>query len=264
MLKRFFILCSGSDADILSDCTYGEQNKYAGIGATVFFTAVLAFLSASYGLYTVFENYFSAIFFGLVWGLLIFNLDRFIVSTLRKKDSITDELLQASPRIILAIIIAVVISKPLELKIFEKEIDRVVLEKKNEYTLANKDQIANLYTPKIEAMDTEMSSLKKEIATKEAEVNQLYDSYISEAEGRQGTKRSGKGPVYQEKREKHDAALAELTALKKTAAERVSVLTAEKTELSKTLAEKVSESQPIVDNYGGLMARINMIIKYKN
>jgi hypothetical protein len=40
MLKRFFILCSGVDTDIVNGCSNGEQNKYAGIGATVFFTAV--------------------------------------------------------------------------------------------------------------------------------------------------------------------------------------------------------------------------------
>ena len=36
MLKRFFIICSGADIDILEQCSKGEQNKYAGIGATVF------------------------------------------------------------------------------------------------------------------------------------------------------------------------------------------------------------------------------------
>ena len=28
MLKRFFIICSGSDTDILENCSVGEQNKY--------------------------------------------------------------------------------------------------------------------------------------------------------------------------------------------------------------------------------------------
>ena len=82
MLQRFFIFCSGADTDILDQCSAGEKTKYAGIGATVFFTALMAFIASGYALYTVFDNYYSAIFFGLIWGLLIFNLDRFIVSTL--------------------------------------------------------------------------------------------------------------------------------------------------------------------------------------
>ncbi|MDX1463401.1 MAG: DUF4407 domain-containing protein, partial [Marinirhabdus sp.] len=117
MLQRFFIFCSGADTDILENCSSGEQTKYAGIGATVFFTAVMAAIAGSYALFTVFDNIFTAVFFGLIWGLLIFNLDRFIVSTIKKRDNFFDELIQASPRIVLAVIIAVVISKPLELKI---------------------------------------------------------------------------------------------------------------------------------------------------
>ena len=100
MLKQFFIICSGADTDILEGCSKGEQNKYAGIGATVFFTALMAFIAASYALYTVFDNMLAAIFFGFVWGLLIFNLDRYIVSTIKKTDNVVDELIQASPRII--------------------------------------------------------------------------------------------------------------------------------------------------------------------
>ncbi len=259
MLKRFFILCSGADADILADCSSGEQNKYAGIGATVFFTAVMAFIAASYALYTVFDNYFGAIFFGLIWGLLIFNLDRFIVSTIKKKDNFIDELLQASPRIVLAIIIAIVISKPLEMKIFEKEIDRVLLEQKNDFTLANKEQIATQYTPVIASIDSEIISLKEEVNAKETEVNDLYETYIAEAEGRKGTELIGKGPVYKEKREKHDAALAELAELKKTNADKIGTLETQKAQLASEYDDQVVNSQPIIDNFDGLMARISAL-----
>ncbi|MGB6267861.1 MAG: DUF4407 domain-containing protein, partial [Olleya sp.] len=48
MLKQFFIICSGADTDILKTSSIGEQNKYAGIGAIVFFTAVMAFIASSY------------------------------------------------------------------------------------------------------------------------------------------------------------------------------------------------------------------------
>ena len=152
MLQRFFIFCSGGDTAILEDCSPGEQTKFAGIGATVFFTAVMATIAAAYALYTVFDNYFTAIFFGLIWGLLIFNLDRFIVSTIKKRNNFFDELLQATPRIFLAIIIALVIAKPLELKIFEKEINQVLLEEKNTMTLENKDQLALQFSPTIQSL----------------------------------------------------------------------------------------------------------------
>ena len=71
MLKKFFILCSGADHALLETCAPGEQNKYAGIGATVFFTALMAFIASGYALYTVFDNVAIAVGFGFLWGLLI-------------------------------------------------------------------------------------------------------------------------------------------------------------------------------------------------
>jgi len=259
MLKHFFIFCSGADTDILDQCSPGEQTKYAGIGATVFFTAVMAFIASAYALYTVFDSYLSAIFFGFIWGLLIFNLDRFIVSTLKKRNNFIDELIQASPRILLAIIIAIVIAKPLELKIFEKEIDQVLLEQKNELTLQNKEQIALQYTPAITALTSEIEVLKKEIADKEVGVNALYETYIAEAEGRKGTKIIGKGPVYKEKREKHDSELAALQDLRKTNTEKILATETQIDGLSAEYNQKISETQPVIDGFDGLMARINAL-----
>ena len=259
MLKKFFILCSGSDSDILDQCSIGEQNKYAGIGATVFFTAIMAFIAASYALFTVFDNAVIAVAFGLVWGLLIFNLDRFIVSTIKKRGSFIDELIQASPRIILAVIIAVVISKPLELKIFEKEINQVLLEQKNELTLANKGQIAQQFNPSIEGFQNDIKSLQSQIDTKETEVNALYAVYINEAEGTSGTNLLGKGPVYTEKREKHDAALAELKQLKLDNKEKIKGIETQIVQLQTDLISRVQATQPIIDGFDGLMARVNAL-----
>ncbi|WP_372975665.1 DUF4407 domain-containing protein [Muriicola sp.] len=259
MIQRFFILCSGADASILETCSPGERNKYAGIGATVFFTAVMAFLAAGYALYTVFDNVYTALGFGLIWGLLIFNLDRFIVSAIKKRNSFKSEFLQATPRILLAVIIAVVISKPLEMKIFEKEIDRVLLEQKNEFTLANKNQIAQQYTPVVEDLEQDIADLKAEVAAKEAETNALYDIYITEAEGTAGTMLLGKGPVYKEKREKHDAALLELRELKADNAERIAAIENQIQELHTDYDTAVTDSQPIIDGFDGLMARIGAL-----
>src|SRR5262249_10716840 len=126
-LKQFFWFCSGADMAILrtGDCST-EHNTYAGIGATIVLTAVLASLSGGYALWTVFQSAPSAISFGLLWGILIFNLDRYIVMSLRNRrggfGAFFRQLATASPRLVLAVLIASVITIPLELKIFEREI----------------------------------------------------------------------------------------------------------------------------------------------
>ncbi|MEL0651423.1 DUF4407 domain-containing protein [Algibacter sp. TI.3.09] len=259
MLKQFFIICSGADTDILEQCSKGEQNKYAGIGATVFFTALMAFIAASYALYTVFDNYYAAIGFGFIWGLLIFNLDRYIVSTIKKTGRFLDELLQATPRIMLAVIIAIVISKPLELKIFEKEINQVLLEQKNHLTLANQNQILAQFNPEITTLETNITTLESEVINKEAEVNTLYNTYIAEAEGTAGTNRLGKGPVYKEKREKHDALLAELQQLKLENKEKKANLEDQIATLKTNYQLQVDTTQPVINNFDGLMARVNAL-----
>jgi len=261
MLKQFFILCSGADRDLLEGCSEGEQTKYVGIGATVFFTAVMAFLASAYALFTVFDSIYPALIFGFVWSLLIFNLDRFIVSTIKKRDRFMDEFLQATPRIALAIIIAIVISKPLEIKIFEKEINTVLLKEKNEMELANKKQIGTYFKTDLDKNKAEIAALKADIVKKEKEVNALYSTYITEAEGTAGTKKLGKGPVYKEKREKHDASLKEYETLKATNEAKI----AEKEKIGKQLQadldKKVSQTQPIIEGFDGLMARINALNK---
>ncbi len=124
-LTRFFWFCSGAHINTLEKHST-EHNKYVGIGATIFFTGLFAALSGGYAMYFVFKgsdlDWLAAILFGLIWGLAIFNMDRYIVSSINKNATTNKQILQATPRILLAIMIGIVISRPLELKIFDKEI----------------------------------------------------------------------------------------------------------------------------------------------
>lgn len=124
-LTEFFWFCSGAHRDTLLKYPT-EHNKYVGIGATIFFTALFATLSGGYAMYFVFAGTETAMpfafLFGIIWGLAIFNMDRYIVSSISKSGTTGQQILQATPRILLAIMIGIVISRPLELKIFDKEI----------------------------------------------------------------------------------------------------------------------------------------------
>jgi hypothetical protein len=261
MVKQFFLVCSGVDKFLLGGCSEGEKTKYVGIGATVFFTAVMAFIASSYALFTVFDNPYIAMGFGIVWGLLIFNLDRFIVSTIRKRESLGAEFLQASPRIVLAIIIAIVISKPLEIKIFEKEINTVLLKEKHAMALSNKKEVANYFKSDVDKIKAETNKLKAEIDQKEKEVNERYETYIAEAEGTKGTKKLGKGPVFKEKIAKHNMASVALDSIKKINLAKIAVNDKKANSLQIDLEKKVAETQPIIDGFDGLMARINALNK---
>ena len=161
-ITSFFWICSGADTTLLQKCPT-ESSKYAGIGATIFFTGLFAALAAGYALFTVFDNVWAAIAFGLLWGLMIFNLDRYIVSSMRKEGRTKSEWLMASPRLILALIISIVIAKPLELKIFEKEIaPELVLMEQETYAKQEKEFYARV-NPARDSLGVQIDKLKQEI-----------------------------------------------------------------------------------------------------
>jgi hypothetical protein len=128
-IYRMFLWASGADLDVL-DQAPTDKNKYFGIGGTIVFTALMASFAGGYAFYTAFKSDLFAVFFGLFWGALIFNLDRYIVSTFGvgdgKKTISRQELLEAAPRLLMACLLGFVIATPLELKIFETEIEAII------------------------------------------------------------------------------------------------------------------------------------------
>jgi hypothetical protein len=154
-----------------------------------------------------------------------------------------------------------VISKPLEIKIFEKEINTVLLKEKNAMALNNKKEVGNYFKSDLDKNKAETDNLKAEITKKEKEVNALYETYITEAEGTKGTMKLGKGPVFKEKIAKHNLASAELDSLRKTNLEKIAINDKKGITLQADLDKKVSETQPIIEGFDGLMARINALNK---
>ncbi len=211
-LKHFFWLCSGAHLTILKKCE-SESSKYVGIGATVFFTGLFATLAASYALYTVFDNYWIAAALGLVWGLMIFNLDRYIVSSMRKDGNSNREFFTALPRIILAIIISLVIAKPLELKIFEKEIQSELIIMKQQAYARQENETKIRFQTDHEKLNEEIEALKNEIVLKTTVRDELDRLAREEADGTGGSMRRNTGPIYKLKKADADRAAAELDQL---------------------------------------------------
>ncbi len=126
-IAKFLWKCAGGDERIMQYASYYDHMKMMGIGGVVLATAVLATLAMGFAIQTIFGSWYATIPIALVWGLIIFNLDRFIVSV-GKGDGEEKiggwEFLSAFPRLVMAIFIGLTISAPLETEIFDKEIDR--------------------------------------------------------------------------------------------------------------------------------------------
>jgi hypothetical protein len=197
LLNEILWICAGANRKVLRQCPT-EYAKYAGIGGTILFTALMAMLSGGYALYTVFNDQLTAIGFGVFWGLLIFNLDRFIVNTMYSDGKVTiswQEFYSGLPRIIMAIFLGVVISTPLELKIYESEIDVRIGEdakkKIDEYRHADQHRIDSLNNviaemrekadnlPQVISLTGQAGQLQSELANKQNALNALKASIAS-------------------------------------------------------------------------------------
>ncbi|PZX55967.1 uncharacterized protein DUF4407 [Algoriphagus ratkowskyi] len=259
-ITRFFWFCSGANISLLKRAPT-ESNKYVGIGATVFFTGVLAALAAGYALFTVFQSIWPAIFFGLLWGLMIFNLDRFIVSSMRKSERAWTEWKLAIPRLVLAVLLALVISKPLELKMFEREIDRKIDEKRTEFIAESKLNLAKGF-PEIQELESKIDTLKAEVVNFETYRDQLQVEYDAERFGEKTTGTSGiigLGTNAKKKEQQLDAAQVTLDELRLRNQVRVDTLEAQIRAFVVLRQVEFEKQQPGIEGFDGLAARMEAL-----
>src|SRR5690606_4280855 len=259
-IKEFLWFCSGVFVPLIRRSP-SETNKYIGIGGAVLFTGILAALSAGYALYTVFDTVWMAIFFGLLWGLLIFNLDRFIVSSMRKKNSIWSEWKLAIPRLALAVILALVISKPLELKIFEKEINRKLDEGKALALIETKARLEEGF-PEIQQLDSAVSTLRQEIREKAAFRDQKQQEYDDERFGNKTagtTGLRGLGINAAKKEEQLNDAERDYRETNERNQARIDELERQGRELLALRQAEFEKQQPGIDQYDGMAARIEAL-----
>ncbi|MBK8828342.1 MAG: DUF4407 domain-containing protein [Saprospiraceae bacterium] len=204
-VSSFFIFCSGAVNSVLKRCPT-DYIKYQGIGATILFTGIFSALSAGYALYTVFESYVVSTIFAIIWGMMIFNLDRYIVSGMRKKSNFLKELAMAAPRIILAVFIGIVIATPLELKLFESEINAEIGMMQQETYRQQDDLLKKRYEADTKVINDEITLLRNKLSKFDQERTARLSEALAEADGTGGSKIRAMGAIYKAKAKASDKA----------------------------------------------------------
>ena len=216
-ISRFLWWCAGADEHFLKLSPMQDRVKYAGIGGIVLCTGLLAAFSGGFAFNTIFGPKGDAIddqvahigimigslIFGIVWGLIIFNLDRFIVSSTGKGDG-TDKITwrevgQALPRIVIALILGFAISAPLEIKILESEINSELSKYQKEYTqklndatdVVFKQNLAKLEIDK-QQYETKLLGYEKELMAFDTKIDELVEQRRIEMQDKRAY---GDGPV---------------------------------------------------------------------
>lgn len=201
--------CAGVNRDVLRQCPT-EWAKYAGMGGTIFSTACMAALSGGYAISWVFNDTMVSVLFGLFWGfVIIFNLDRLIVNTMYSDGKVTiswQEFKSGLPRILLAIFLGVVISTPLEMKIFEDRINSRLVYDNLERTKESSQKAQEGKKYQIDRRNL-LEEEKRDIIKRLAAANQELKE---EGEGVALSGKVGHGPIYEDKKNNRDAIQKEL------------------------------------------------------
>lgn len=187
----FLWWCAGAHQKLLKQFP-SEHTKYAGLGGVILATFILAALSSGYAIHSVFGNWLWTIGFAVIWGLIIFNFDRFLVSTMRKYGvSRRKQIWMALPRLGLALLIGLTIARPLEMKIFEKEINVKMIENLHGKIQRNDSLLLIEQKGQIAEAGIERERLQSRKQAIEDTLHQLKLAYMQEADGTGGSGQRG-------------------------------------------------------------------------
>jgi hypothetical protein len=270
---RLLWKAAGGDRYILERATFADQMKYMCLGGVVTATGIMAALAGGFAFYTIFEPKGVAIeqgfspgtsilacVFGFFWGLMIFNIDRFIVTSTGKGDgteAITwEEFKGAIPRILMGAIIAMTISKPVEIRMFKTEIDARLYEEQlrtqNEY--ANRTNAS--FAERLKRVDDDLSKLDGDRKDLVGRIKRVEIEYQNEVRGEGGI--PGDGPRAKALKENLDGLKQELAQYDQIHA---AELARSKAEREKILQEKdlaLSQNTKVAHGLDGLLERIKL------
>ena len=163
-ISNFFITLGGADAEILKHVD-SERNAFVSIGAVMLGTASFAALSMTIAMYNAVLvvsdpstgqraqhqptiNLIASIILGILWGVFILVVDRAMIKTMHGVYGLKRVFWYASPRLLLAFIIGLVVSVPLSLHIFRGEVAVQLQQDQTAQIEEIKEKNANLGTAK--------------------------------------------------------------------------------------------------------------------
>jgi hypothetical protein len=253
--QRFLWWASGATPYLLAG-TPSEHKKYAAIGTSMLFIALVATCGAGFALDQTFGSMPVAIVGGLAWGALILTVDRLIQISIRKEEKKGSKAFwMALPRLLMIVVLSFLITDPLLHKFFEHEIDyQLSLETQQvaDNTAAaaaarDKDDLAKL--------EDEIGRLTDGLEQKKAARDKRYKEWMAEGEGTGGTMKAGKGLFYREKKTAFEKAEQEYQDEKTRVEQEIALLKSRQQDLLKRQAEETARLTSDKAKARGLLAR---------
>ncbi len=163
---RTMAILGGAEGDIL-DRVPGETPRFVQMFFVLLGTALVSAISMMFALTTgVQVAIWVAIPLALVWAAIIFNLDRFLTSSMTSTRNVGKMLALALPRVAMAALIGFLVAEPLVLQVFHNDIAREVAS--TNITQSQSDQGALEKGPEKKALDAateRVAALENQAAT---------------------------------------------------------------------------------------------------
>jgi hypothetical protein len=180
-IQRGFWWCAGADKDVLSNCPRSERIKHAGYGSLILVPAILAFFSSTYALSTFISNKNAYLAGGITWALIVFAIDRVIISTFRKGAAIRNDLMSVSflARLVFAILVGFVVAHPLVMFYFDSSIvGRLDDKRRDEISKINKTYDESVATQEAKKAELEQA-IGKIQGQKDSDVKQRESELLT-------------------------------------------------------------------------------------
>lgn len=201
-MKNPFLFAAGVDSNTLNRCSSSEQNKYKILGSMIYVPLVTGMVSIIFGCLYYTTNVLVIAAACLLWGGVVFCIERALISSLRPKTFN----FAVCFRVVAAVAMSAIISELLIMFLFQDQI--------SEYGNVKSDKeveaIHEKYRDRIESLQEELKEYNDEIAKQES-------ALIEEIQGVSGSMKRGDGKVAAEKRK----ALERKTALYETEKRRI-------------------------------------------
>ena len=275
-LNEFLWICAGANREVLRQCPT-DYAKYAGVGGTILFTAILASISGGYAIYKVFADevlneatdlyetdihaVIIAAIFGIIWGLMIFNLDRFMVNTMFSDGThqITkEEWKGARPRLVLAIFIGIVISTPIELRLFK---DKIGLQVRSAQTEAQSklEEKQQYIKDLIQKLEEQKSNNNHRVDEKRVERAKIEDQAYKEATGIGGSGKVGVGIYTKQLQQRAENLQREVDRLQEEADRANATIDSQLDKLYSQLNEHVTDDKIAAKSMKGFCAELDAL-----
>jgi hypothetical protein len=219
--------------------------RYASLGFVLVSEMAFASLTVGYAFNLVSVNPFLNACLALLWGVMIFSLDRILMQSISPRIHWTRRFTRIMPRFVLSALFALLTGTCVTIGIFRQELDRFNREMPDHAVRRIDEQLA--------AYKVEIPALERRLVDAETRVNDALQEYLEEVDGT-ASGLAGMGPVAELKRQRYEEAEAELRRLRPLLTDQIQSKTASAAAISSRRDELLAQT-----NSTDLLARLSAL-----